>query len=62
MAAELLKRETLNYTDIEKLLGPPVGSKRKFIEVPEFEASLNSIIESEQVRENSKNQQTNAPQ
>lgn len=61
MAAELLKRETLNYTDIEKLLGPPVGSKRNFIEVPEFEASLNSIIESEQVPENSKNQPTNAP-
>ena len=48
MAAELMKQETLNYKDIEKLLGPPVGIKRKFMETPEFEESLNSIIEEEQ--------------
>lgn len=48
LASELLKKETLNYKDIEALLGPPVGEKRKFTESPEFEASLNDIIAGEE--------------
>ena len=36
LAEELLKRETLNYSDIEKLIGPPTHGKKQLIEVLDF--------------------------
>lgn len=37
MAETLLKKETLNYKDVEKLIGPPPHGKKKLIEPAEFE-------------------------
>ncbi|RWS28905.1 Paraplegin-like protein [Leptotrombidium deliense] len=36
LAEELLKSETLNYSDIEKLIGPPPFGKKKVIEMIDF--------------------------
>lgn len=43
MAETLLKKETLNYDDIEKLIGPPKYTKKNKIEPIEFELSLREI-------------------
>lgn len=40
MAEALLKRETLNYNDVEALLGPPPFGKKRLIEPEEFEGSV----------------------
>lgn len=40
LTEELLKRETLNYDDVVKLLGPPLHPGKKLIEPFEFEMSL----------------------
>ncbi|KAI4469499.1 atp-dependent protease [Holotrichia oblita] len=40
LAETLLKKETLNYEDVEKLLGPPPHGKKRLIEPAEFEESV----------------------
>lgn len=42
LAENLLKKETLNYTDVEALLGPPPFGKKRLIEPADFEESLKS--------------------
>jgi spastic paraplegia protein 7 len=41
MAEELLKRETLNYDDVEALLGPPPHGKKHLVSPSEYERELN---------------------
>lgn len=41
LAETLLKKETLNYDDVEKLIGPPLHGKKRLIEPMEFETSVN---------------------
>lgn len=40
MAENLLKRETLNYKDIEQLIGPPPFGKKRLIDPSDFEHTL----------------------
>ncbi|XP_071050116.1 mitochondrial inner membrane m-AAA protease component paraplegin [Onthophagus taurus] len=40
LAEELLKKETLNYDDVEALIGPPPHGKKRLIEPAEFEESV----------------------
>lgn len=40
MAETLLKRETLNYEDVEGLLGPPPYGRKRLIEPAEFEENV----------------------
>ncbi|GLV42688.1 Paraplegin [Carabus blaptoides fortunei] len=40
LAESLLQKETLNYNDVELLLGPPPFGKKRLIEPADFEASL----------------------
>ncbi|XP_056643048.1 paraplegin [Diorhabda sublineata] len=40
LAETLIVKETLNYDDVEKLLGPPPFGEKKLIEPAEFEESL----------------------
>ncbi|XP_072386948.1 mitochondrial inner membrane m-AAA protease component paraplegin [Diabrotica undecimpunctata] len=40
LAEALLVKETLNYDDVEKLLGPPPFGRKKLIEPAEFEENL----------------------
>lgn len=37
MAETLLKKETLNYKDVEDLIGPPPHGKKRLIDPAEFE-------------------------
>lgn len=37
MAETLLKNETLNYKDVESLIGPPPYGKKKLIDPAEFD-------------------------
>ena len=41
MAEALLAKETLNYDDVEKLLGPPPHGKKHLVSPVDFENSLN---------------------
>lgn len=41
LAETLLKKETLNYDDVEKLIGPPPFGKKRLIDREEFEQSVN---------------------
>lgn len=41
MANELLARETLNYNDIEAILGPPPFGAKNLIGPEEFEVTVN---------------------
>lgn len=43
LAEELLKKETLNFKDVERILGPPPFPSKKFIDPVEFEQSLNNL-------------------
>ncbi|KAJ8737297.1 hypothetical protein PYW07_000568 [Mythimna separata] len=43
LAEALLKKETLNFQDVEKILGPTPFPKKKFIEPVEFETSLKNL-------------------
>lgn len=43
LAEELIKKETLNFKDVEAILGPPPFPKKKFIDPVEFEANLRSM-------------------
>ncbi|KAL1131091.1 hypothetical protein AAG570_012328 [Ranatra chinensis] len=52
MSQELLKKETLNYNDVEKLLGPPLFGKKKLLDPAEFEMSLKNIASREDVEVN----------
>lgn len=45
LAEALLKRETLSYDDVEKLIGPPPYGKKRLVEPAEFENS-DSVRES----------------
>ncbi|CAG9770542.1 unnamed protein product [Ceutorhynchus assimilis] len=40
LAETLLKQETLNYADVEKLLGPPPYGEKKLIDPAEFEENI----------------------
>ncbi|KAJ8924721.1 hypothetical protein NQ315_000873 [Exocentrus adspersus] len=40
LAETLYKKETLNYDDVEKLLGPPPYGNKKFIDPAEFEENV----------------------
>ena len=40
MAEALLKRETLNYEDVESLLGPPPHGKKHLVTPTEYERQL----------------------
>lgn len=40
LAETLFKKETLNYDDVEKLLGPPPHGKKKLIDPAEFEENV----------------------
>ncbi|KAG5887067.1 hypothetical protein JTB14_002116 [Gonioctena quinquepunctata] len=40
LAETLIKKETLNYDDVEKLLGPPPFGEKKLIDPAEFEENL----------------------
>lgn len=43
ISGNLLKKETLNYDDVEKLIGPPLHGKKRLIDPVEFEASLKDL-------------------
>ncbi|KAK2578833.1 hypothetical protein KPH14_002450 [Odynerus spinipes] len=43
LAEALLKKETLTYDDVEKLIGPPLYGKKRLIEPAEFESSVPTI-------------------
>ena len=45
MAEALLERETLNYDDVEKLLGPPPHGKKHLVSPVEFENQLKQQAE-----------------
>jgi spastic paraplegia protein 7 len=40
IAEALLKRETLNYADVEALIGPPPHGKKHLVSPVEFEKSI----------------------
>ncbi|XP_017772930.1 PREDICTED: paraplegin [Nicrophorus vespilloides] len=40
LAEELLKKETLNYDDVERLIGPPPHGRKRLIEPAEFEETV----------------------
>ena len=40
MAEALLERETLNYDDVEKLLGPPPHGKKHLVSPADYERQL----------------------
>jgi len=44
VAEELLKKETLNYDEVEKLIGPPLHGKKRMIDPLEFETSLRNAV------------------
>lgn len=37
LAGNLLKKEVLNYSDVETLLGPPPFGKKKLVDVDNFD-------------------------
>ena len=41
LAEALLEKETLNFADVELLIGPPPHGQKNFIEPLQFEAELN---------------------
>ena len=41
MAQALLERETLNYEDVETLIGPPPFGKKHLVSPVEYERSIN---------------------
>jgi len=41
LASELLAKETLNYKDVELLIGPPPHGKKRLIGPEEFEVGVN---------------------
>ncbi|KAL0902773.1 hypothetical protein ABMA27_000575 [Loxostege sticticalis] len=43
LAEELLKKETLNYKEVEAILGPPPFPRKKFIDPVEFENNLRNL-------------------
>ncbi|KAF5269542.1 hypothetical protein FQA39_LY08731 [Lamprigera yunnana] len=47
LASSLLKKETLNYEDVEKLIGPPPFGRKNLIESAEFEESVRNVGDSE---------------
>jgi len=40
LAENLIKKETLNYDDVEKLLGPPPFGQKKLIDPAQFEENI----------------------
>lgn len=43
LAEELLKKETLNFNEVQAILGPPPFPQKKFIDPIEFENSLRNL-------------------
>jgi spastic paraplegia protein 7 len=60
LAETLLEKETLNYDDVEKLIGPPPFGKKRLIGPAEFEVSVNKAAE--EGREEEKSQQNQQQQ
>ncbi|PNF17073.1 Paraplegin [Cryptotermes secundus] len=63
LAETLLEKETLNYDDVEKLIGPPPFGKKRLIGPAEFEVSVNKAAEEggeEEKSLQSQHQQQNA--
>lgn len=63
LAETLLKKETLNYDDVEKLIGPPPFGKKTLIGPAEFEESVNKAAgeeESQQQQQQQKQQEQSA--
>jgi spastic paraplegia protein 7 len=48
LAETLLEKETLNYDDVEKLIGPPPFRKKRLIGPAEFEESVNKAAGEEE--------------
>ena len=45
LATELLKKETLNYDEVEAIIGPPPFGKKRLIGPDEFEAAVHQAGE-----------------
>lgn len=60
LAETLLEKETLNYDEVEKLIGPPPFGKKRLIGPAEFEESVNKAAE--EGREEGKSQQNQQQQ
>jgi spastic paraplegia protein 7 len=56
LAETLLKKETLNYDDVEKLIGPPPFGKKSLIGPAEFEESVNTAAGEEESKQQQKQQ------
>ena len=48
LAETLLKKETLKYEDVEKLLGPPPYGKKNLVELGDFENTVTQAGHDEQ--------------
>ena len=57
LAETLLKKETLNYDDVENLIGPPPFGKKTLIGPAEFEESVNKAAGEEESQQKQQQQQ-----
>ncbi|VVC86282.1 paraplegin [Leptidea sinapis] len=53
LAEELLRKETLNYKEVEAILGPPPFPKKSFVDPIEFENTLRNLEKSATEQESS---------
>jgi spastic paraplegia protein 7 len=60
LAETLLKKETLNYDDVEKLIGPPPFGKKTLIGPAEFEESVNKAAGEEESQRRQQQQEQSA--
>lgn len=58
LAETLLKKETLNYDDVEKLIGPPPFGKKSLIGPAEFEESVNKAAGEEESQQQQQQEQS----
>jgi len=58
LAETLLKKETLNYDDVEKLIGPPPYGKKTLIGPAEFEESVNKAAGEEESQQQQQQEQS----
>ncbi|KAK4877676.1 hypothetical protein RN001_010182 [Aquatica leii] len=58
LAQALLKKETLNYEDVEDLIGPPPFGRKKLIEPAEFDESVGHVDDSTTKNLNNENNST----
>lgn len=60
LAEELLKKETLNYADVEKLLGPPPHGQKRLVDFAEFDLPLKSETNTSEKGQNTNEKSVNA--